>query len=84
MRATFTTAMLGVVALLSASSAAASARPGYENVPNAAGENGFPAASTVDPGSGTLPFTGMNLVVLVVLGCLVLGCGLLLRRAAER
>lgn len=62
--------------------AAANSRPGYANVPNAPG-SGIPSGG---PGTGapsTLPFTGLNAMVLVVAGTVLVGTGLVIRRATR-
>ena len=85
--------ILMVIAALAAP-ASALASDGYTNVPGVSGTAGGPTSSPTSPGteaatassgepSGTsvLPFTGAQLAAMLGVGVVLLGTGLVLRRA---
>ncbi len=69
-------ALLGSAAILAVSAATAFAGDGYAS--------GGVAGDSTGGGSGTLPFTGAELVMYVVIGLLIVGSGLALRAYSAR
>ncbi len=69
-------ALLGSAAILAVSAATAFAGDGYAS--------GGVAGDSTGGGSGTLPFTGVELVMYVVIGLLIVGSGLALRAYSAR
>ena len=72
-----------------ATSALAAPKPGgylgsAGNVQNAVGPAATPAGGVVGQASGTLPFTGTDLVVFTAVGLLLVGAGLSMRRVSRR
>jgi hypothetical protein len=82
------TVAVTAVALVLASGAAAggSVVTGHSATPPAAGKLASQAAPALksSAGSGTLPFTGLDLAGFAGGGALLLGAGLVLRRSARR
>jgi hypothetical protein len=68
--------VLGSAAILAVSAATAFAGEGYAS--------GGVAGESTGGGSGTLPFTGAELALYVVIGLLILGSGLALRAYSAR
>jgi hypothetical protein len=68
--------VLGSAAILAVSAATAFAGDGYAS--------GGVAGESTGGGSGTLPFTGAELALYVVIGLLILGSGLALRAYSAR
>ncbi len=68
--------LLGAVAILATSAATAFAGDGYAS--------GGVAGESTGGGGGTLPFTGAELALYVVIGLLIVGSGLALRAYSAR
>jgi len=68
--------LLGSAAFLAVSAATAFARDGYAS--------GGVAGESTGGGGGTLPFTGAELALYVVVGLLIVGSGLALRAYTAR
>jgi hypothetical protein len=68
--------LLGAVAILATSAATAFAGDGYAS--------GGVAGESTGGGGGTLPFTGADLALYVVIGLLIVGSGLALRAYSAR